>query len=136
VKSAFYTVIVGLAGALVAMLTGYVDYFGMVAGSTKHRVATWHWMINVPVVLLFGLSLGLRTLALDATRTPWSIVIVSLIGVPLLLVGNYFGGELVYRMGMRVSTGRRETPTVIRAIIRLQNAPLLKNIVFLARVKR
>jgi uncharacterized membrane protein len=39
-------------------------------------------------------------------RTPLHLLVLSLLGLPLLLVGNYLGAELVYRMGMRVNTGR------------------------------
>ena len=121
VKAAFYNISVGLAGALLAMLTGFVDYFGMVRGSRKYRVTTWHLWANLALVVMFGVSLGLRSLELDATRTPLYILALSLVGLPFLIVGNYFGGELVYRMGMRVNTGRlRETPLLHRAVNRLR----------------
>jgi len=121
VKAAFYNIAVGLAGSAAAILTGFVDYFGMVSGSRKHRVATWHMLANLPLVLIFAISLGLRSLELDATRTPLHILAISLVGLPLLVVGNYFGGELVYRMGMRVNTGRlREQPLLHRAVALVQ----------------
>ena len=121
VKAAYYNIIVGLAGALLAILTGFVDYFGMVSGSRKHRVTTWHMLANLPLVLIFAVSLGLRSLELDAMRTPLYIVVLSIIALPFLMVGNYFGGELVYRMGMRVNTGRlAEPPLLHRAVARVQ----------------
>lgn len=117
VKAAFYNIAVGLFGALLAILTGLVDYFGMVAGSRKYRVTTWHMLANLPLVLIFAISLGLRYLELDTTRTPFHILALSFIGLPLLVVGNYLGSELVYRMGMRVNTGRlRETPLILKAV--------------------
>ncbi len=106
VRAAFYNTAVGLAGASLAILTGFVDYFGMVSGSKKHKVTTWHMMANLPVVLIFAIGLGLRAMEFDATRTPIYIMALSFVGLPLLVLGNYFGGELVYRMGMRVNTGR------------------------------
>ena len=117
VRAAFYNISVGLAGGLLAVLTGFVDYLGMVPGSKKHQVTTRHMLANLPLVIIFAISLGLRALELDAARTPIHILLLSLVGLPLLVVGNYFGGELVYRMGMRVNTGRlRETPLLHRAI--------------------
>jgi uncharacterized membrane protein len=121
VKAAFYTMAVGLAGALLAVLTGFVDYLGMVPGSRKHRVTTWHMLANLCLVVIFAVSLSLRPMQLDAARTPLYILALSLVGMPLLLVGNYFGAELVYRMGMRVNTGRlRETPLLLRAVARVR----------------
>ena len=109
VRAAFYNIAVGLAASVLAVLTGFVDYFGMVSGSRKHRVTTWHMLSNLPLLLIFAVSLGLRSLELDATRTPLYILVLPLVGVPFLIVGNYLGGELVYRMGMRVNTGRPPT---------------------------
>ena len=120
VKAAFYNISVGLAGALLAMLTGFVDYFGMSRRSKKYQVTTWHMLANLPLVLIFAISLGLRSLELDVTRTPLYLLVLSLIGLPLLMVGNYFGGELVYRMGMRVNTGKRETPPILKMVAMIQ----------------
>ena len=117
VKAAFYNIAVALAVAMLAILTGFVDYFGMVPGSRKHKVTTWHMLANLPVIFLLALSFGLRFLSLDDSRTPLYILALSFIGLPLLFVGNYFGAELVYRMGMRVNTGRlRETPLILKAV--------------------
>ena len=117
VKAAFYNIAVGLAAALLAVITGFVDYLGMAPRSRKHRVTTWHMLVNMPMLLLFALSLGLRTLELDATRTPVYALVLSLVGLPLLMVGNYFGGELVYRMGMRVNTGRLPEPPLLHRVV-------------------
>jgi uncharacterized membrane protein len=74
-------------------------------------------LANPSLVFIFAISLGLRALELEAVRTPLYLLALSLIGLPLLLVGNYFGAELVYRMGMRVSTGRLvETPLILKAV--------------------
>jgi uncharacterized membrane protein len=69
------------------------------------------------MTFVFAFGLGLRYLEIDATTTPLYILGISLIGLTLLIVGNYVGSELVYRMGMRVNTGRlRETPLILRAV--------------------
>ena len=117
VTAAFFNIAVGLLGSILAIITGLVDYFGMVSGSRKHRVTTWHLLLNLPMVSIFAFSLVLRWLEMDAARTPLYIIGLSLVGLILLIVGNYFGSELVYRMGMRVNTGRlRETPLLLRAV--------------------
>ena len=117
VRTAFYNIAVGLFGALLAIVTGFVDYRGMIPGSRKYRVTTWHMLANLSLVFIFAISLGLRALELEAVRTPLYLLAVSLIGLPLLLVGNYFGAELVYRMGMRVNTGRLvETPLILKGV--------------------
>ena len=117
VRAAFYNIAVGLAGAILALITGFVDYFGMVTGSRKHRVTTWHMLANVPLLLIFAVSLGLRSIELDATRTPIYILVLSLVAMPFLVVGNYLGGKLVYRMGMRVNTGRLPEPPLLNRVV-------------------
>jgi uncharacterized membrane protein len=118
VRAAFYNIAVGLLfGALLAIVTGFVDYRGMIPSSRKYRVTTWHMLANLSLVFIFAISLGLRALELEAGRTPLYLLALSLIGLPLLLVGNYFGAELVYRMGMRVNTGRLvETPLILKGV--------------------
>lgn len=120
VKAAFFNMAAGIAVAAVAVLTGFADYFGMIPGSRKHRVATWHWLVNVPMLLIFALSLALRVPGLDRPQTPAPLLALSFVGMVLLMVGNYFGAELVYRLGMRVNTGRlRETPLLHRVASKL-----------------
>ena len=99
VKAAFFNIAIALLAGLLAVLTGFVDYFGMVSGSRKHKVTTWHMLANLPVILILAVSLVLRLFSFDDDRTPLHIVALSLIGLPLLIIGNYFGAELVYRMG-------------------------------------
>jgi uncharacterized membrane protein len=66
VKAAFYNIALGLFGALLAMVTGFVDYRGMIPGSRKYRVTTWHMLANLSLVFIFAISLGLRALELEA----------------------------------------------------------------------
>jgi len=102
---------------VLAILTGFVDYFGMVAGSRKHKVTTWHVLAKLSLVFILAMSVSLRYLELDTARTPLYILAISLIRLPLLIMGNYLGSELVYRMGMRVNTGRLlEPPLVLKAV--------------------
>jgi uncharacterized membrane protein len=117
VQAALLNIAVGLLASILAVVTGLVDYLGMVPGSRKHRVTTWHLLLNVPMIAIFALSLALRFLEMDVARTPLYLIGLSLVGLILLIVGNYFGSELVYRMGMRVNTGRlREPPLILKAV--------------------
>lgn len=94
----------GLAGAVPAALTGLADYLGMVGGSRKKQVATRHLIAQLTAVGAFGLSLRWR-IRRPGRRTPRPALILAGVGLLALVVGNYFGGQLVYRHGMRVGTG-------------------------------
>ncbi len=99
-RVASFNVGLGLAGAVPSALTGLVDYLGMV-----ERVATRHLIAQLAAVGAFGLSLRWRLGRSDRSRTPRPALALAGLGLLALLVGNYLGGQLVYRHGMRVSTG-------------------------------
>jgi uncharacterized membrane protein len=100
-----YNIGLGLAGAVPSVLTGLVDYLGMVGGSKKKEVATRHLLAQLAALTAFSLSLLCRTRRRNPARTPAAAVVLGGVGLAALVVGNYLGGHLVYRQGMRVSTG-------------------------------
>jgi uncharacterized membrane protein len=104
VRAAFYDLCVGLLLALPAVLTGLVDYLPMVRGSRKRQLGTRHLRWQLLALAAFGLSLLLRLDHLEATATPWPALIAAAAGTAGIVAGNFYGGELVYRQGMRVST--------------------------------
>jgi uncharacterized membrane protein len=103
-RAAFYNIALGLSVAVGAAITGLVDYLPMVGGSRKKVLGTRHLIAQGSAVGLFSLSLLLRAFDFDATQTPVLPMLLAAIGALAIVVGNYFGGTLVYRQGMRVST--------------------------------
>jgi uncharacterized membrane protein len=102
-RVAFYNIAVGLVMAVGAVVTGLVDYLPMIGGSRKKKVATYHLLAQLPALTVFSISLALRAADFDAERTGIAALLLAGIGALGIVVGNYFGGELVYRQGMRVS---------------------------------
>lgn len=103
-RAAFYNISLGLTVAGFAAITGLVDYLPMVGGSRKKVLGTRHLIGQLIAVSCFGLSLLLRAFDFDATQTAIAPMLLAAAGAAALSIGNYFGGELVYRQGMRVST--------------------------------
>jgi uncharacterized membrane protein len=102
-RAAFYNIALGLVVAVFAAATGLVDYLPMVGGSRKKVIGTRHLIAQLSAVSLFAASLLLRAFDIDATRTPLAPMLLAAAGAVGLTIGNYFGGTLVYRQGMRVS---------------------------------
>jgi uncharacterized membrane protein len=102
-RAALYDLAFALAVAVPAALTGLVDYLPMVPGSTKRRLGTYHLLCQVTAVAFLAASLSLRLLQFDARQTPPAAMALLGLGCLALAAGNYFGGALVYRQGMRVS---------------------------------
>lgn len=97
--------LLGLAGGVLAGMTGLLDWAEMLPGARRARV-TRHLLVQVVALSLFSLSLALR-IGSGASPAPATAIAASAAGFVVLAVGNHLGGLLVYRDGMRVRTGRR-----------------------------
>ena len=124
-KAAFYCLAVGLIFVLPSMLTDFLDYFGMPKGSEQKNMATTHWIINTAASAILLVSLILRFTDLDAPRSEFLWTVISFIGVSMIIVGNYFGADLIFRMGMRVHRGAPPAPVAVMVSKLLK--PLKKN---------
>ncbi len=95
---AFWSGIAAIVTALVAALPGFGDYFTMAVNSDARGMATAHMGLNLTVVALFFVAM-LMMLADGATGGGRQAVVLVLhaIGVGLLLMSGWLGGEMVFR---------------------------------------
>jgi uncharacterized membrane protein len=93
---AFWDIVAGVTGALVAAVPGFLDYLGL--RGRPRRLATFHMALNLSVVALFVLNLWTRTEAGRALVGPRPGIPLALTvaGVLVLLVGGWLGAEMVY----------------------------------------
>lgn len=98
---AFYTMIGGLVGALLAAVPGFIDWLSLRDRRVK-RIATTHMLLNLTVVALFVFNLGLRYNA--SPDTEMFSVVLSVVGIAILAVSGWLGGSLVYVHGVAVET--------------------------------
>jgi uncharacterized membrane protein len=82
----------------VAAMPGFVDYLSLTQPRVK-TLATWHMAINLTIVALFILNFILRMRNPGEFTLPF---ILSIIGVLLLTVSGWLGGELIYVHGVAV----------------------------------
>jgi len=95
---AFITMAGGIIGAVLAAVPGYLDYRSLTAPNVQ-RIGRWHWGINLSIVVLFAINLWLRMIHEMGDALP---VILSFVGVAMLGVSGWLGGELVYVRGVAV----------------------------------
>jgi uncharacterized membrane protein len=100
---AFYLIVGGLVGGVVAAPFGLVDWLGVPPGTRARTVGAWHGIGNVVVLGLFALSAVLR-LGGPARVGGWPLVF-ALLGTAVALVTAWLGGELVVRLGVGVDPG-------------------------------
>jgi uncharacterized membrane protein len=93
------------AGTILAATTGLVDWWGMVPGSRKRRWATWHMVLQLTTLAVFLVDFAVRWPDRHRPEAQALWIALDVVGVGVLVVAQWFGGALVYRMGMRVSTG-------------------------------
>jgi uncharacterized membrane protein len=91
------TLAAGIVAALLAAIPGFVDYLSL-SGRVR-RIATYHLLLNLTVVGVFTLDFLLRLRTDPYDKVP---VFFSAIGVALLAVSGWLGGEMVYRHGVGV----------------------------------
>ena len=100
---AFYNMVAGVIGALVAAIPGLIDMLSLPAGPKK--TALTHMAINLTIVGLYVVNIFMRTANPEMMRTPF---LLSAIAVALLAVSGWLGGKMVYVHGIAVDAAPGE----------------------------
>ena len=101
-RAAFTTLAAGYVNAIAAAAAGFGDYQAIREPKSK-RTATTHLALNIGVLALTGGSLLLRL----RRRSDSLAIALNAAGNSLMVVSAWYGGELVYEHGLRVS-GRQQ----------------------------
>jgi uncharacterized membrane protein len=91
----------GCIGALAAAVAGFIDWLAIPKGEVK-KVANWHARLNVLALVIFTISFLLRLGRYsDLVGRKLTIpFLLSLVGVILISISGWLGGELVFRYGV------------------------------------
>lgn len=98
---AWYTLVAGVIGAVVAAVPGVIDFFS-ITDPRAGKVGMAHLVINVGLVGLYSINAWLRTLVGPDSVVP---VLLSVVGVAGLVVTGWLGGEMVYVHKVGVAQG-------------------------------
>ncbi len=101
-RGAAWLVGIGFLAGVAAAVLGLLDYLQLQRGTRVRRTATIHMLINLAVLLLMLVSFLVR-LAAGFDQVSIGGFVLSLLGLLLLGVSGYLGGELAYRHGVRVA---------------------------------
>ena len=100
---AFYTLLGGIIGGALAAVPGFIDWLSLKDREVV-KIANWHARLNVIALLIFVASFYLRTTS-GAGLVGGSYTIpfvLSVVGVILITISGWLGGELVFRHGVAV----------------------------------
>jgi uncharacterized membrane protein len=100
---AFYTLLGGTLMAVVAAVPGINDWLSITDKGVK-KIANWHARLNVIALLIFAASFYLRTaggaeLVGGSYTVPFAL---SAVGVILITISGWLGGEMVFKHGVAV----------------------------------
>ena len=89
---------VGVVSALVAALTGFIDYTGLPSGSAVKRLGTYHMALNLAQVALYAASFYLR-FSQPVRFTPTTPALaLAFFAFALLLGAGWLGGKMVFEL--------------------------------------
>ena len=99
----------GCLGAIAAAIPGFIDWLAIKNGEVK-KIANWHARLNVAALVVFAISLFLRMGSYSGLvgRRLTIPFLLSLVGVILISISGWLGGELVFRHGVG-QTGNDES---------------------------
>ena len=108
---AFYSLLAGIIAAAVAAVPGFIDWLSLTDKAVV-KIANWHARLNVIALLVFAGSFYLRTTSgASLVGNSYTIPLaLSVLGVVLISISGWLGGEMVFKHGVAVSTGASAPP--------------------------
>ena len=100
-----FTLAAGLIGGVAAAIPGIIDWLAIKEREVK-KIADWHARLNIIALLIFAASLYLRMNRGGAALVGHHLKIpfgLSLLGVILISISGWLGGDLAYKHGVGVA---------------------------------
>ena len=96
-----FMIAAGCLGAIAAAIPGIIDWLSIKNGDVK-KAANWHARLNITALVVFAISLLLRMSSYSGFvgRKLTIPFLLSLVGVILITISGWLGGELVFRYGL------------------------------------
>ncbi|BDM69284.1 hypothetical protein HEK616_27710 [Streptomyces nigrescens] len=103
-RGAMWLIALGVIGALVAALVGFLDLFAIPPGTRAFRVGLLHMTLNLLVTAAYaGNFLWRHAGHGPAGSVGAGMVTLNAVSLAVLGVSGYLGGKLAYRYGVRVA---------------------------------
>jgi uncharacterized membrane protein len=109
VQTSFYAIAVGLLASFPAALSGFADWTEIKREKPAWKIGLYHMVLNLTVVLLFGLNLWLRWgIHGQAEQVASLPLAISIVGSVLLAVSAWLGGLMPFDQGTAVARRSKE----------------------------
>jgi uncharacterized membrane protein len=102
-----FMIAAGCLGALAAAVPGIIDWWTL-KDPRVVKIANWHARLNITALIVFAVSLFFRMrVGGDIVGNRLTIpFLLSLVGVILISISGWLGGEMAYRYGVGVDLKR------------------------------
>lgn len=113
-----FLIAAGCLGAVAAAIPGIIDWLALKDPQVK-KIANWHARLNVIALILFAINLYFR-MQRGGYIVSYRLTIpflMSFVGVVLIGISGWLGGELAYKYGVGV-TPQHDTPEEETAKVR------------------
>jgi len=101
VEGSRWLIAIGVLGALVAAVFGFLDLLAIPRQTRAFGTALLHMSLNLAVVVAYVINFLIRDP--DDTAVPWAPLVLSLVTLAVLSASGWLGGRLAYRFGVRVA---------------------------------
>ena len=99
----YWLIAAGVVSGVVAAFFGFMDWWGLPAGTRARRIGVWHLLANDGLLIFFAASWWLRRPMPDHPSA--AAIALGVIGLVCGVFGGWLGGELVYRLNVSVDAG-------------------------------
>lgn len=100
-QMAWYAMVAGVIGAIVAAIPGLIDFFS-ITDPRAGKVGMTHLVLNAALVVLSSVNAWIRAVLGPDAVLP---LLLSVVGVAGLVVSGWLGGEMVYVHRVGVAQG-------------------------------
>jgi uncharacterized membrane protein len=105
VQAAFFAIVVGLLVSVLALITGFADFWDVKPDKPAYRIGLYHMTLNVVALAIWAANASLRVPEWrEATAVPPVALGLSIAGTLVILISGYLGGRMIYSHG--ISVGR------------------------------
>ena len=104
--AAYYCMVGGVASGYLAMITGLVDLVGIKENKPALGGGLIHGFINGTAILIYTIFVYKQWKMPIISEAALSTIIIKAFVVLLLLIGNYFGGQLIFKHRVGVDTNK------------------------------
>jgi uncharacterized membrane protein len=121
-EGAEWLIAIGVLGAGIAALVGFLDLLLVPSGTAAFRTALVHMSLNLTVTTAYIANFFWRHgTYTDGKAVPGGPLALAIVSLAALGVSGYLGGKLAYRYGVRVADEQTQAEGFTRAADRAAN---------------